>query len=118
MRAVVKSIHCADIPDLEGYYPDLPDNSGFYLELGIGPKDSKGEEIFGLTICTPQWLMNQYPKDDVILGRHHLIVFEYDYKRIIGKIEKFLLRCNSDTWHEVTLKVGELGRWEFEDYQP
>ncbi|MCQ3930239.1 MAG: hypothetical protein DPW16_07245 [Chloroflexi bacterium] len=117
MKAVIKSYHSPDIEDLEAFYPELPDDFEFLLQLLVGPNTESWGESFDVTVCTPKALLRRYNKDDVIIGRHHLIVFEYDFKRIMGKIEKFLMRCDADTWHEVALKVGELGHWEFEDYR-
>jgi hypothetical protein len=118
LRAVLKGIHCADIPDLENYRPNTPDKFSFLLQLFVGSDSEEGAQSFGVTVCIPQSLLERYTKDDVIIGRHLLIIFEYDYRRIMGKIERFLRRCDGETWDEVARKVGELGHWEFENYKP
>jgi len=55
---------------------------------------------------------------DVLLGLHKIIVFQYDYPRLRGFIEKYLMRCSGVNWEEVARKVSLLGHWEFEGYRP
>jgi len=45
----------------------------------VGPKDQPGEESFDVEVCTPKFLLNRYGREEVIIGRHFLIVFEYDW---------------------------------------
>jgi hypothetical protein len=118
MKAEIKDIHSPDIPNPSTYKPANPDNFGFLIQLFIGPKDGDGSESFDIIICTPQWLSERYNKQDIIMGRHHLIVFEYNYERIIQRINKYLQHCKGETWQQVAEKVARLGLWEFEDYVP
>lgn len=48
---------------------------------------------------------------------HYLIVREYNYKKIVYAIEKFLLNCSATNWDEISRKVSRLGLWEFEGYE-
>ena len=116
MKAHLKGIYSTDIPDLSKYVPENNDEFGFPLRLMVGPNTEDGFESFDIMLCTPQWLADQNGQHEVIIGRHYLIVFEYNYERIINRINKFLLQCTGDTWQEVAEKVARLGRWEFEDY--
>ena len=113
----LKSVSSPDISDLLIYIPDIPDDFGFALDLYVGPKEQDGIESFNVIVCTPKWLTHHHNYDDIIVGRHHLILFEYDYQRLIQRIEKFLQQCSGENWAEVAAKVGRLGHWEFEDYQ-
>jgi hypothetical protein len=118
MQAVLKGLHCTDIANLETYVPEEEDNFGFVLRAMVGPLNDKGEESFDITVCTPKWLTKTYQHSEVLLGLHKLLVFKYDYLRVRGFIEKFLMRCSGDTWQEVAQKVSVLGQWEFENYRP
>jgi hypothetical protein len=118
MQAVLKGLHSNDVADIEAYMPEEDDNFGFTLRAMIGPLGEEGEESFEITVCTPKWLIEKYRPSDVLLGLHKLIVFKYDYPRVRGFIEKFLMRCSGSTWEEVGQKVSLLGRWEFEGYRP
>jgi hypothetical protein len=118
MRAEIKDMWSPDVDDLEAYQPEDSDCFGLALDLMIGPHELDGMESFQLTLCTPQWLIGKYSRDDVIIGRHFLIVFEYNYDRIVHRIRSYVEHCTGDTWHEVAEKVARLGLWEFEDYVP
>jgi hypothetical protein len=116
MKAELKWVHSPDIDDLENYQPENPENFAFLLQAMIGPEGKKGEESFDIEVCTPKWLEETYELEDVVLGRHHLIVREYNYERIINSIKDFLQLCSGADWNEVAEKVARLGKWEFEDY--
>lgn len=117
MRAEIKGFHSPDIFELEKYYPEEENNFCFLLQILVGPKNEKGDETFDITVCTPQWLISNYKKDDVIFGRHYLIVFEYNYKIITNRLQKFVDTIEADNWDEIALKISRIGMWEFEDYQ-
>jgi len=116
MKAKLKRLHSPDIKDLENYLPEDHQNFGFLLQAMIGPECLEGEESFDIEVCTPKWLEEKYNIDDVVIGRHHIIVQEYNYKRIVNTINKYISNCDGANWDEVALKVSRLGRWEFEDY--
>ena len=56
-------------------------------------------------------------KGRISLGRHLLIVPEYNFKVISEIITKFVERCSTESWPEVAMKLSQIGAWEFEDYQ-
>ena len=116
MKAAIRRVHSPDVPDLAGYNPPDPEVFGFLLQVMIGPEGGEGEESFDVTVCSPKWLLREYGKEDVIVGRHHLILLEYDYGRLMRTIESFCRNCDGLTWDELALKLGRLGKWEFEDY--
>jgi hypothetical protein len=76
----------------------------------------EGAESFDVTVCTPQWLAEHCPTDAILVGRHHLLVMEYDFARIQSYLRQPIETCVGETWEEVALQVGRLGKWEFEDY--
>jgi hypothetical protein len=117
MKAEIKSIYSSDIDDLEGYRPADEESFSFHLCVIAGPQSESGEESFDLTVCTPKWLLENHRKVDVIIGRHYLIVMEYNYQRILKRITDFCETCVGSNWTEVAEKLGRLGYWEFEDYR-
>lgn len=116
MYAELKWLHCPDIYDLERYQPEDPEKFAFLLQAMVGPKGEEGEESFDIEVCTPRWLEETYSMDEIIVGRHYLIVREYNYPRIVAAIKKFLQSCSGENWNAVGEKVSRLGKWEFEDY--
>lgn len=116
MDAELKRLHSPDIYDLENYQPDDSEEFGFLLQAMVGPKGKDGEESFDINVCTPKWLKENNGRSSIIIGRHYLIVGEYNYKSISEFIQGYLRTCSGDSWSEVAEKVSRLGKWEFEDY--
>src|SRR5262245_20876273 len=98
------------------YLPEEVDCFFLQVRVIVGPQSQPGEESFDVRVCTPKWLLKQHGKEDVIVGRHLLIVFQYDFDRIRAAIVNFCESCTGESWREVAEKVGRLGYWEFEDY--
>jgi hypothetical protein len=116
MRASLRRLHSPDIDDLSAYRPEREDDFGFLLQVFAGPEGGEGEEAFDVILCTPKWLGRKYRRSDVIPGRHHLIVFEYDYDRLVREIELLCESAEGNSWRDVAMKLSRFGRWEFEDY--
>lgn len=116
MKAEIKSIYSFDIDDLERYSPEREESFSFHLRLVAGPQSTPGEESFDLTFCTPHWFLDNCGKDDVVIGRHYLIVMEYNYQRVLKRLTDFCRTCVGSNWTEVAQKLGRVGHWEFEDY--
>lgn len=116
MRARLKKLFSTDV-DLDSYTPSDPSDFAFLLRLMVGPAEDDGEESFDVEVCTPKWLMHKYRSDDVIMGRHFLLVFDYDRQRIIQFVTDFVNGCSGNSWTEIAQKVARLGLWEFEDYR-
>jgi hypothetical protein len=106
-----------DVDDLAGW---TPESESWRLGLRIlaGPDDGPGEESFDLTVCSVAWLEEQVRRDGVVDARHHLIVEWYDWPKVRAYVERFVQRCQGDTWRDVAEQLSRLGYWEFEDYQP
>ncbi len=118
MEAILKSYSSPDISNLELYHPQVPDVFGFLLQLFVGPEDTEWDESFNVVVVSPRWLEQNHARHEIIIGRHRLITFEYDFERLINFIRNYLKDCNGSNWDEVAAKVARLGHWEFEDYKP
>jgi hypothetical protein len=116
MKALLGRLHSPDVADLSGYRPADPEVFGLLVQVMIGPEGGEGKESFDIRVCSPRWLLERHNKEDVIIGRHHLIMLEYDYTRLRRTIEAFCRESEAPTWSELALKLGRLGKWEFEDY--
>lgn len=116
MRAKLKELSSPDV-DLETYTPEPPDTFGFLLEAYIGLEGSEGADRFEITLCTPQWIGLRLDRG-IIIGRHLLIVSNYNFNAIKDFVEKYCSRCVGNDWDEIAEKVSRLGHSEFEDYIP
>lgn len=57
-------------------------------------------------------------EQDIVSGRHYLLVRRYDLEAIRRYLHKYAQHCGGSNWGEVAQKLGRLGMWEFEDYKP
>ena len=117
MKAEIKYFHSPDISNLENYIPDFKDEFGFLLQMMVGEKESEGEESFDLFVCTPKWLINHNTKETIIYGRHYLIVFEYNYEKIVQELIKYVESVRGKNWESIAEQIGKIGKWEFENYK-
>lgn len=116
MNAELKRLHSPDIYDLEHFHAEDPENFAFLLQVMVGPEGEDGEESFDIEVCTPKWLEQTYGVDEIVIGRHLLIVREFNYQRIVSFIKGYLSKCSGENWNDIAQKVSRLGMWEFEDY--
>lgn len=117
MYAELKGAHSPDVEDLHRFQPSVADNFGFLLQIEVGPAGSDTADTFDIMVCTPEWLKRHNKPTDILIPLNYLIVFEYDFSRIMGFIEKYCSKCSGETWEEVATQVGRLGRWEFEGFK-
>ena len=118
MKVILKNFYSTDIDvPLFEYVPSSPNEFGFLARLIVGEEKMGGEESFDVMICTPQWLISNHKAADIIIGKHYLIVFEYNYHRIYSKFKSLIEGVEASGWEEICSIIGRLGKWEFEDYK-
>ena len=118
MKAALKGFSSIDIVEkLQDYQPIDKENFSFLGTFYVGEKDIEGEDNFDVFVCTPKWLLENTQKDDVIFGRHYIIVSEYNYDTIYQALKKEIDSIEEDNWDKIGEKIGRIGHWEFEDYQ-
>jgi Immunity protein 8 len=116
MKAELKYFNSPDINDLENFKPQDPKNFGFLLQIFVGLKGGDGEESFDIIVCTPSWLDSTYSSSDQIFGEHYIIVFEYNFQKLLTKISDFINRLDEESWELLASKIDRIGGWEFRDY--
>ena len=102
--------------EMAKYVPEDPEVFSLGLEFNAGVEGEKGSDLFNLVVVTPKWLLYN-SEEKIIIGRHKLIVFNYNAERLKNFIISYVESCTGDTWQEVAEKIGRLGKWEYEDYQ-
>lgn len=117
MKAQIKYLHSPDVYDLASHQPEDKDNFSFLLQVMVGLEHTEGEESFDIIVCTPKWLMDKHSRQDVIFGLHRIIVFEYDYERLLTTLRTYIESLDEDNWIELGEKIGRIGKWEFQDYR-
>lgn len=117
MKAAIHNLYSPDVSDLESWYPEDPDCFALLVTVLAGPQGGIGKESFDFVVCTPEWIRREYGSDAVVSGRSRLLVFDYDFKKILRKIEGIVESISGDSWVEVATKLSRYAAWEFEDYQ-
>ncbi len=116
MKIELKRLHSPDIIDLKSFKPEEENNFSFLLQFFVGIEDEEGEETFSLEVCSPAWIEDNYDIDDVLIGRHHIIIQQYNYDKLLKFIVGLIDKCPGDNWNDITNKLSRFGLYEFEDY--
>jgi hypothetical protein len=95
--------------DFSAYKPENPTNFSCDIEVVVGHSNSDDETSLLLRLCTPQWLTENHSEEDVIIGKALLIVFDYNYPRILQWLTRYVERCTGETWDEVATRVVYIG---------
>lgn len=93
------------------------DRGAFWLRLMVGPEGDRGEESFDVCVCTADWLRDQVSSNGPMIGRHHLAVNQLDVDQAINFLRTAIEDKRAQTWVELATELGEIGAWEFEDYE-
>jgi Immunity protein 8 len=117
VRAVVRRFHSPDA-DLDRYLPDDPEDVGLLVQMMVGPAGKPGEESFDVVVCTPRWLDRRVREGGPLIGRHHLFIERWDAARVRLNLTRAVESEEAPTWPELAIKIGRIGKWEFEDYRP
>ncbi len=117
MRATVRGLHSPDA-DLETHVPRDPRDVGLLVQILAGPAGEIGEESFDVVVCTPRWLERWISEEGITVGRHHLIIDEWNFPQVKEYLVKAVESEEGRDWEELGHRIGRLGKWEFEDYQP
>lgn len=115
MKPKIVRLHSPDVQDLTTFSPGT-ESFSFLVQIIASPEGVDGEESFDLAVCSPSWVSEHVEHDGCLIGRHYLIVSEYNYDSLLSVVTEFAANCTGNTWKEVASKLGRLGRWEFEDY--
>jgi hypothetical protein len=118
MKPQLKDYVCVDIPEVWNWVPNDPEDVYYYMELTIGEDTSAGGDLFGLTVATPKALLKRMRTSgkQSQSGRHHLIVLDYSWDKVLHFINDVIDKCHGRDWEEIGLKLARHFKWEFEDY--
>ena len=115
MKATVRDFHSPDA-DVETYVPADKSDDALFIQMFVGPSDGDGEESFDLIVCTPKWLRREVRAHGPIIGRHYLVVDVLEIGPVLAFLRAQVDALAAPTWRELALKLGRIGKWEFEDY--
>jgi hypothetical protein len=113
MRAELKSLVSFDAIDgLETWSPSESD-FGVRVIAFIGSTDSTSSDAFDILVCTPAWFASRLKHDEARSGAHTIFMTKYDCNVLEDYANRFVEKCEADSWPELALECDELGAWEF-----
>jgi hypothetical protein len=119
MRAVLRSL----TTDLDGdpeAFDGLPDRFGFFMQAEVGSEPGTGGDLFGFTVCSPEWLRRRCETDEFVSAKHHIVVRAEDYsnRALSAFLDRLFASVEGPDWESIASKLQSFGYWEFENYQP
>jgi hypothetical protein len=117
IQAELHRLHSPDAPDLHAYVPLNPDRFSVLVQAMIGPKGGQGEESFDFVVCSPTWLGEQASAEGCVIGRHHIVMNQFDADVLRATIENLCRQATGPDWESVACYLARFGQWEFEDYR-
>jgi hypothetical protein len=100
------------IEDLADYRPEPADEFAYRLNIEVSPVGDTYFDTFSALVCTPKWLLKRLEREEVLSGRHHIIVRRHDLPRLVSFFEGFLAGIHVADWSEAISVMDRLARWE------
>ena len=100
MISEIKDFYSTEInQSLDQFSPPIKDNFGLLIDIEVGVNGNKGSDGFQIMLCTPIWLIENFNKEDFVVGHHYLIVFEYNFVKLRRKLNE-LFCIEGNNWFE------------------
>lgn len=104
MDLEIRDLWSPDVnPPSEGLPPDVDDYSVF-VQLSLGERGKRGEEVFGLIVCSP----SQLRAEDGQFVTCTLVMARYSWPQLKARLEKLLRHTGAvraQSWDEVMSRL-------------
>ncbi|MCB9093011.1 MAG: hypothetical protein H6620_10680 [Halobacteriovoraceae bacterium] len=117
MKSEIKSILAESENFDKSFHPEDIHNFNFLLRILIGPSGENVQESFDIEVCSTKWIEENLSDDEVMIGRHTLIMKEYNFISLRKRILKLFAAKTGGSWKEIATYFSRYGHWEFEDYK-
>ena len=114
MRAILKNIDWMQ-KDPNDYTGNEDGTVSLTLTLSIGIDGEEGSDYFDLFVCSYDWMKKWYRYPKILT--HTLVLHEYNLEEIVNVIESHISKCEGANWEEISAKLSQIFKWEFEDYK-
>jgi hypothetical protein len=106
MRAAVRRFRWTDLERVAATErPELPT----LPEMYVGPVDGVGEEQFQVLVTDVAALADVVAHERFLIGRHYLIVSEFDQHKIEQFLRKRVGSAAAQDWESLAEQVGRIG---------
>lgn len=114
IEAEFRDIEWLEETPIEQYKPDPTKAFSIELQVLIGPKGGRGEEIFLVDVSNALFLADEVRARGPHVAVSTIVVDEFRPAEIERVIREFCATCRGRTWREVVACLMRLGRWEYE----
>ena len=83
-------------------------------ELGIGENLERGGLMFKFEVVGVEYLKKLLMTEEIILGRHYIIMKDYDVNKLENRLNKIVTNKRYKNWDEVISYLSKFFRYEFE----
>lgn len=111
----LKRLHSPDVYDLRNPTIDESKPYCILIQAMFGPTSIDGEESFDFIVCNRLWAEQQRASGESP-DPYQLVVERFDVRELEAYLRKAAADISGADWEEVAIKLGRLGKWEFEDY--
>lgn len=115
MKAEIRRFHSPDIFDLASDQPADQERFAILVQVLMGPQGGPGEEAFDILICSLAWVVEEIRKNGVFVGKHSMVVPDWNWAVISKRLGKLFGSVSGDDWESIGNVLRENGRWEMAD---
>jgi hypothetical protein len=113
-RGGLSTRESADEIELGRWQPDDPDLFKIDFDFHAGPEGGVGSDAFGLSVCSPAWLLRASDQCAIFSPAHTLLMRRYDGAALLRFLREQCSSASGATWTAVALQIGRVGSWEFQ----
>lgn len=122
MTLVHAIVHSMMSPDagadpLDQFQPEDPRIFSVFIEFEIGPSDAAGAELFGLTVCSPQWLADHPRPKGFEFIQATLVVDAWDVDLVVRAVNDLCEQTSAPGWSPIAESLSRFMTWEFSDFR-
>ncbi len=117
IHPILKSIQ-STVADFGSFEPADPTDWQITVALEIGTAESRGSDLFYLSLCTPAWIAQRVARLGYEWGTATLVVDRWDRERISSFLREWVATAAAPSWEACTARLALATTWEYSPPPP